>query len=48
MRVLERLDGAVPHDGRRYALKNVIQLQARRLAVVVRGEAEYAAFAAGW
>lgn len=47
-RVLERLDLPVTYTGKRFTLKNVIQLQARRLAVAVRGEADYQAFAAGW
>ncbi len=47
-RIFQRLETAVLHDGRRQALKCVIQLQARRLAVAVRGEAEYRAFVAGW
>jgi CRISPR-associated protein Cas1 len=47
-RVLERLDLPVTYAGKRFTLKNVIQLQARRLAVAVRGAADYQAFAAGW
>jgi CRISPR-associated protein Cas1 len=47
-RVRERLEAAAPYDGKRQTLKNIIQLQARRLAVVVRGEAEYQAFVSGW
>lgn len=47
-RVLERLEAPVPYEGKRHSLKSVIQMQARHLAVAVRGEAEYRAFAAGW
>lgn len=47
-RVLERLEAPVPYEGKRHALKSVIQLQARRLAVAVRGEGEYRAFLSGW
>jgi CRISPR-associated protein Cas1 len=47
-RVLERLDAAVVYRGKRHALKSVVQMQARRAALAVRGEAEYEAFVAGW
>jgi CRISPR-associated protein Cas1 len=47
-RVLKRLDAAVTHEGKQHSLKSVIQLQARRLAVAVRGEGEYRAFVSGW
>jgi CRISP-associated protein Cas1 len=47
-RVRERLEAPVPHLGRHHALKSVIQLQARHLAVVVRGEAGYQPFLSGW
>jgi CRISPR-associated protein Cas1 len=47
-RVLERLEAPALHQGKRHALKSIIQLQARHLAVVVRGEAEYRGFVAGW
>jgi CRISPR-associated protein Cas1 len=42
------LDTPALHETKRYALKNVIQRQARRLAVAVRGEAEYEPFLSGW
>jgi CRISPR-associated protein Cas1 len=47
-RVLERLETPALHENKRSALKNVIQRQARRLAVAVRGEAEYEPFLSGW
>ncbi len=47
-RVLERLDATVSHEGKRQTLRNVIQIQARHLAVSVRGEGEYRPFNAGW
>ncbi len=47
-RVLERLEAPTPYAGKRCALKNVIQAQARRLAVAVRGEAEYVAYTSNW
>lgn len=47
-RVLERLSTAVPYEGKRWPLRNVIQTQARHLAVAVRGEREYRAFASRW
>lgn len=47
-RVLERLDGKVTHEGKKWALKSVIQIQCRRLASFVRGEGEYKPFVSGW
>ena len=47
-RVLERLETPAPYAGKKHALKSVIQMQARRLAVAVRGEAEYQGFVSGW
>jgi len=47
-RVLARLAAPVRYRGQRHALKNVIQLQARRVAVCVRTEEPYAAFTSGW
>lgn len=47
-RILERLETATPYGKKRQSLKNVIQLQARHLAVVVRGESEYAPYVAPW
>lgn len=47
-RVLERLATAVPYEGKRWPLRHIIQNQARHLAVAVRGEREYRAFASRW
>lgn len=48
-KVLERLDGPVRVEGRQSSLGSVIQTQARRLAVVLRGERDaYQAFVAPW
>jgi len=47
-RVNERLEIAVLYGKKRQTLKNVIQLQARHLAVVVRGEGEYTPFVSPW
>lgn len=47
-RVCERLDTPVPFEGKRYTLGQVIQVQARHLAVAVRGERIYRPFASRW
>lgn len=47
-RVLERLNTPVPYEGKRWSLGTIIQNQARHLAVAVRGEREYRAFASRW
>jgi CRISP-associated protein Cas1 len=47
-RVLERLATRVPFEGKRWPLGAVIQMQARHLAVAVRGERIYRAFASRW
>lgn len=47
-RVLERLATSVPYEGKRWPLRNIIQNQARHLAVAVRGERDYCAFASRW
>ncbi len=47
-RVRERLESVALYGKKRQTLKNVIQLQARHLAVVLRGEAEYAPYVAPW
>jgi len=47
--VRERLDGDEPYDGRRCALRDIIQGQARRLAAYLRGErAAYEPFIGRW
>jgi CRISPR-associated protein Cas1 len=47
-RVLERLATPVPYEGKRWSLGTIIQNQARHLAVAVRGERTYRAFASRW
>lgn len=39
-KVLERLEAQIPYEGKRQALRHVIQCQARHLAVFLRGERE--------
>jgi CRISPR-associated protein Cas1 len=47
--VLKRLEAAEEYEGKRYALRLIIQLQARHLATFLRGErAAYAAFVSSW
>jgi CRISP-associated protein Cas1 len=47
-RVLERLESRVPFEGKQWPLSRIIQLQARHLAVAVRGERPYRSFASRW
>jgi CRISPR-associated protein Cas1 len=47
-RILERLSTLVPYEGKRWSLGTIIQNQARHLAVAVRGERTYRAFASRW
>jgi len=47
-RILERLSTPVPYEGKRWPLGTIIQNQARHLAVAVRGESKYRAFASRW
>lgn len=48
-KVLEHLETEVRHEGKRYGIHTVIQMQARELASFVRGEREqYTAFRASW
>mgnify|MGYP005861276153 CR=1 FL=1 len=48
-KVLERLDSPVRHAGKSTTVRSVIQTQARRLAVFLRGEREaYEPFVANW
>ncbi len=47
-RILERLSTPVPYEGKRWPLATIIQNQARHLAVAVRGERTYRAFASRW
>jgi CRISPR-associated protein Cas1 len=47
-RVSERLEGEEPYAGKRHKLRTIIQLQARRIATHVRGEATYRPWIARW
>jgi CRISPR-associated protein Cas1 len=47
-KVEERLMGRAPHEGKQHTLKTIIQMQARRVATFVRGEAQYRPFVAPW
>jgi CRISPR-associated protein Cas1 len=48
-KILERLETQVPYEGKRHALRAVIQSQARHLATFLRGEHEsYTPFMASW
>ncbi|GIK29993.1 MAG: CRISPR-associated endonuclease Cas1 [Caldilineaceae bacterium] len=48
-KVLEHLESEVRHQGKRYELRTVIQMQARELASFVRGERDqYTAFKISW
>lgn len=48
-KVLNRLEANERHEGKRYPLRVIIQMQARRLATYVRGEREsYDPFTASW
>ena len=48
-KVLGRLESQESHEGKRYPLRAIIQMQARRLAAFVRGDREeYRPFLAGW
>lgn len=48
-KILARLDGAEPFEGKRHALRSIIQMQARHLATFLRGERPaYEAFVASW
>ena len=47
-KVAERLEGTARHEGKQHRLKTIIQMQARRVATFVRGEAQYRPFVAPW
>lgn len=47
-RVAERLEAEEPYHGKRHKLRTIIQLQARRVAAHVRGEAPYRPWIARW
>jgi CRISPR-associated protein Cas1 len=44
----ERLEGTAPHEGKQHKLKTILQMQARRIATFVRGEAPYKPFISRW
>ena len=47
-KITERLDAPERFGGKKQKLKTIIQLQARRIATFLRGEAKYKPFIAGW
>jgi len=47
-RILERLQSTELYQGKRYQVRSIIQMQARRLASSLRGDAIYKAFAFKW
>ncbi len=47
-RVAERLEAEEPYQGKRHKLRTIIQLQARRIAAHVRGDASYSPWIARW
>lgn len=47
-RVLGRMATAVPYEGKNWPLSSIIQMQARHLAVAVRGERVYKCFSSRW
>jgi CRISP-associated protein Cas1 len=47
-RVMERLQATETYQGKRYQVRSIIQMQARRLASFLRGEGPYKAFAFKW
>lgn len=48
-KIRERLEAAVPFEGKRYPLRVVMQMQARHMATFLRGERpEYTPFALPW
>jgi CRISPR-associated protein Cas1 len=48
-KILERLSGSEPYEGKRQALRSILQSQARHLALFLRKEREhYEPFVAGW
>ncbi|WP_242836818.1 CRISPR-associated endonuclease Cas1 [Desulfotomaculum nigrificans] len=47
-RIKERLDTAERFQGKKYRLQTIIQMQARRIATHLRGEARYKPYVSGW
>ncbi len=47
-RVMERLLATETYQGKRYQVRSILQMQARRLASFLRGEGVYKAFSFKW
>ncbi|MGH2523771.1 MAG: CRISPR-associated endonuclease Cas1, partial [Anaerolineales bacterium] len=48
-KILDRLESAEPYEGKRQALRTIVQSQARHLATFLRGErASYEPFVCSW
>lgn len=47
-KIRERLDSAASYQGKKYKIRTILQMQARRIATFVRGEAKYKPFVCGW
>ncbi|MEW6308723.1 MAG: CRISPR-associated endonuclease Cas1 [Bacillota bacterium] len=47
-RVLERLEALERHEGKQHRVKTILHMQARRLAVFLRGEGRYKPFVGAW
>ncbi|MGB9825923.1 MAG: CRISPR-associated endonuclease Cas1, partial [Desulfofundulus sp.] len=47
-RINQRLETQEKFQGKRYKIKTIIQMQARRLATFLRGEAKYRPFVGSW
>jgi CRISPR-associated protein Cas1 len=47
-RVLERLQASETYQGKRYQVRSIIQMQARRLASFLRGDTQYKSFSFKW
>lgn len=47
-KIVERLESQVNYQGKRWRLGSVIQMQCRRLASFLRGEADYSPYVTGW
>ncbi len=47
-KVLERLEGDEPYEGKKHKLRTIVQSQARHLATFVRGDGRYEPFEGRW
>jgi CRISPR-associated protein Cas1 len=47
-RVLDRLESEESYEGKKHKLRNIIQMQARRVAGFLRGEGQYKLFTGSW